>query len=309
MTTKRPAPDTRAGNHQHLQSTTPRVPAQRGRSRDQIDLIKATVAKGASDDELALFLYQCRRLGLDPLSRQIYFIRRWDSRVGGEVGVIQVSIDGLRLIAARTGRYRPDEEPPRYTYDADGKLVAARVRVWLYHAPTQAWYPVEAEAYYEEYAQRGRDGQVTGNWARMPRVMLAKCAEALALRKAFPAETSGIYELAEIGTVEPQDVPASAPRPELAAPEQPATPEQREAIHRLWHRATRGRFGSHEQSEAALDAWMRFQVGATSTQTLTYQQASGLIAQLQRTPAEELLAVAHDAAAEAAEKEAAHAPA
>ena len=160
---------------------------------EQVALIKRTVAIGATDDELALFIYQAKRTGLDPLARQIHFVRRFDSTQEKMVGAIQTGIDGFRLIAARTGKYRPDIEPPRFTYDETRNLLSAKVRVFFYHEPTGQWNEVEAEAFWDEYVQKKKDKSINAMWKRMPRLMLSKCAEALAIRKAFPAELSGMY--------------------------------------------------------------------------------------------------------------------
>jgi phage recombination protein Bet len=176
-------------------------------SGDQVALIKRQIAKDCSDDELKLFLYQCARTGLDPFSRQIYAIvrKQWnpETREKEPKMTIQTGIDGLRLIAERTKRYAPGPEPV-FEYDAAKKIRKATAYVKKRTDPDGTWHMVEASAYYDEYVQL-YNGQPQGQWSK-PHMMLGKCAEALALRKAFPAEMSGIYTGDEIQEVSAEPI-------------------------------------------------------------------------------------------------------
>jgi phage recombination protein Bet len=176
---------------------------------EQTQLISSTIAPGCSGDELKLFAYACQRTGLDPFSKQIYAIKR-----GGKM-TIQAGIDGLRAIAERTGQLDGSET---YWCGADG----AWQDVWLGNTPPAAAKTIiyrKGSAHAFIGVARFADynaGQ--GLWSKMPAAMIAKCSEALALRKSFPANLSGVYTTDEMEQAEEVTVtPVAAPKAVLPA--------------------------------------------------------------------------------------------
>lgn len=151
-------------------------------SPDQTKLITDVVAKGATKDELALFLYRCQNLGLDPLKPgQIYFIK-----YGSGPGTIVVGIEGFRARAAKTGKLNGIKRGA--IRNDQGDLIGAYAEVYR----TDWKEPAREEVPLAEY-NTGK-----GNWQRMPETMIKKVAEAAALRMAFPDDLGGIYTKEEM---------------------------------------------------------------------------------------------------------------
>lgn len=160
---------------------------------EQRQIIRDTYANGATDQEFSVLIEMAKARNLNPFLGQIWFVQRWDSQKSRMVWACQVSIDGLRAQAERTGNYAGQDEP-EFEYEKDGAIKLARVKVYR-----KDWErPAVGVAFWSEYAAKKKDGGLTGMWAGKPHVMIAKCAEALALRKAFPQDTQGLYTAEEV---------------------------------------------------------------------------------------------------------------
>ncbi len=203
-------------------------------TREQIELVKQTVAKGATDNELKLFLHNCKRLGLDPFAKQVHFIK-----YGNSPGSIVVGLDGFRLVAERTGKHSGTKRGA--IRDSAGVLVGAWCEVYR-----SDWeHPAREEVPFAEY-----NNPRNPSWQRMPETMIKKVAECAALRMAFPAELSGVYgheemdqadkpekvdafanpdarkPLQVVSKTEPVDKPQPDPKPQTEAKQTTQTPRQ-----------------------------------------------------------------------------------
>lgn len=167
----------------------------------QIALIKSHIIPGATNDELALFLQVCQRTGLDPFARQIYALKR------GNKQTFQVSIDGFRAIAERTGCYAGNDDP---IFDNETQPNKATVTVWKIVGGIRCAFT--ASARWDQYYPGKSLGFM---WDKMPHVMLGKVAEALALRKGFPQQLSGLYSPDEMAQA---DKEANNGKPHVALP-------------------------------------------------------------------------------------------
>ena len=193
---------------------------------DKLQLIRE-MYPNAKPAEIELFFHQAKRTGLDPLCRQIHLVPRkakvWSG--GKETyewrSTIQVGIDGYRAIADRTKLYAGNDDP---VYDEGlnqaamlkaGRMQPKTATVTVYKVVGGVRCPFTATAQWEAYAPKDEGSGFM--WRKMPFLMLGKCSEALALRKAFPAELSGVYTDDEMHQAGPSASIVDLPRVEAPA--------------------------------------------------------------------------------------------
>ncbi len=196
---------------------------------DQVALIKNTIAKGTTDDELSLFVMTCKRTGLDPFAKQIYAIKRKSKDRDGnwvETMTIQTAIDGYRLVGHRTGELEGIDGPYWCGEDGvwreiwlDAKKPPAGAKTIVYRLGVRV--PFVGAISWHEF------NQGNAQWNSRGAHMLGKCSEALALRKAFPAELSGTHVREEIADDEPEVfVRPEPPAPAKEAPRRAPKPKE-----------------------------------------------------------------------------------
>lgn len=275
----------------------------------------------ATEADLKVLMHQSQRTGLDPFSRQIYMIGRYDSRTRGNKYTIQTGIDGFRIIADRRREYRGQVGPEwcgddgvwHDVWTASKPPAAARVGV----IRSDFDQPIYGVAIFREYAQYTRDGGLTAMWSGKGALMIAKCAEALALRKAFPHDLSGLVTDDEAArddrghTAAPHRAPAgedtvtvdeltgaAGAAPADETPEQPADggdqPVPRKYLTKM--HAQLNDFGIKERADklATVGILVGREIGSSAE--LTVAEASGVIDLLERLLADDEPAKALDAA-------------
>lgn len=182
-------------------------------------MARSTIGRELNDEEWAVFVAFCESKNLDPVAGHVIpQVRVWN---GNRKVTHITTIDAFRLCASRSGEYEGQVGPHWCAEDGvwrDSWLLkdapsAARVGVLRKNFRE----PLFAVARYESYRQNSKDGKPTKTWGGMPEVMLAKCAEALALRRAFPAELGGLYERSEMDQADnPSDDAPKASRSKKA---------------------------------------------------------------------------------------------
>jgi phage recombination protein Bet len=184
-----------------------------GMPGEYVQLVKDVCATGATDEEFFLFLQVVHDTGLNPLTKEIWFYKMYDSLAGKQLPVIHASIQGLRKAADKMGGYAPGKETT-YEYDMDGKLISATA--YVKRKVDGDWHEISFTAYWAEF------GKDQNKWKTMPKHMLGKCAETHALKRAFPRLDSMIESDMLLA--------ASTPPPSYNPPaETPAEPTPEEA--------------------------------------------------------------------------------
>ena len=186
-----------------LAQTAP--PAAATVTPDEVEIIKSTIAPNATAAELKLFFYDCQRQGVHPLDRKIHFTKR-----GNKYSPI-TSIDFLRERAVDSGEYAGNDDP---VFASTPKSATFTASVTVYRIVQGARYPFTATARWSEYLP-----DQAFMWNKMPHTMLGKCAEALALRKAFPKQLTGLYVREEMEQAEPaKAIPPESARTDSVRP-------------------------------------------------------------------------------------------
>ncbi len=161
-----------------------------------IGVLQSSLYPGASIPSIKMVLGYCRAAGLDPMQKPAHIVPMWDSKAGSMRDVVMPGIGLYRTQAARSGQYAGVTDPefgPDVTEKIGGVDITfpkwCRVVVKRALPSGQIVEFAATEFWKENYAVKGgKDKSIAPNamWQKRPYGQIAKCAEAQALRKAFP---------------------------------------------------------------------------------------------------------------------------
>jgi len=170
------------------------LPALAMSEQELMNVLRNSLYPGAQDDSIKMVIGYCKASGLDPMQKPVHIVPMWDNKAKSMRDVIMPGIGSYRTQAARSGEYAGVSEPEfgpdvteavgglNMTYPSWCRVVVKRLLpngLIAEFAATERWK--------ENYATAGKDSQApNAMWKRRPYAQLAKCAEAQALRKAFP---------------------------------------------------------------------------------------------------------------------------
>ena len=197
-----------------------------------LSVLKSSLYPGASDGSVKMVLAYCQASGLDPMQKPVHIVPIWDSRAAQMRDVVMPGIGLYRTQASRTGQFAGMSEPEygpdvvteignqKITYPEWCKVTVKR----QLESGVLAEFTAK-EFWIENYAVKGgKDKSIAPNamWTKRPRGQITKCAEAQALRKAFPelgaAPTADEMEGKEIDMGPVERVPEVKPEPAKTLP-------------------------------------------------------------------------------------------
>ena len=228
---------------------------QRGIAPHQWNVFKNVIFRGAAEDTVLVALDYCKARGLNPLKKPVHIVQTWNPETKRMEDSIWEGIASHRIEATRSGDYAGKDkadwgEELTLTIEGRSYIYPEWCQITIYKMVQGEARPFPGpRCYFREFYASKKGGHPNAMWARKPRYMLEKCAEAAALRGAFPEELGGRptaeeMEGQEIGPDHARDV--TPPRPKIAdfKPDEPAHGEDLDAEHR---RATTGYVGDEPE--------------------------------------------------------------
>ena len=158
-----------------------------------LSALKSSLYTGAKDDSIQMVIEYCKACNLDPMQKPVHIMTMWDKNTKSMKDTIMPGIGLYRIQAARSNKYAGVSEP-EYGDTVNTKLGGVNIsypewcKVTVKKLIGTSIVEFTAKEYWlENYAIAKKDSTApNAMWLKRPFGQLAKCAEAQALRKAFP---------------------------------------------------------------------------------------------------------------------------